>query len=464
MLTALGEDTWATDGPTSLVSDACYIYKVNTTVGKQYTFKTGCGNGATADFDTFIELYDATGVWVDQNDDGCTDYRSTVTWTASGTSYYVKVRGFNSNAYGDFTIAYEYTTPAAGGTCKIPPDYDEEITALMLTALGEDTWATDGPTTIASEACYVYKVNTTAGKQYTFKTGCGNGGTADFDTFIELYDTDGTWEDQNDDGCSEYRSTITWTASGTVYYIKVRGFNSNSYGDFTLAYMFTTPVAGTTCKTPPDFDETLAAPTTSWQTDGPTAITSDACYVYKVSVTSGNEYTFKTGCTEGSTNFDTFIELYDADGVWLTQNDDGCAIPASGDYSSKVIWTSTYTGFAYVKIRGYNSNSYGNFTIAYEYVTTGPDVALGKGEATPDGNIRIYPNPANESFMVVAREQVSFTRVLINEFTGATVSGWNLDQPAKSLRIESTGLAPGVYLLSIETSEGWIRKKVNIIR
>ena len=138
-------------------------------------------------------------------------------------------------------------------------------------------------------------------------------------------------------------------------------------------------------------------------------------------------------------------------------------MPSIGDYSSKIEWTATYSGNAYVKVRGYNSNNFGAFRLAYKYAISGPDVALGTGELTAN-QIKVYPNPANQSFTVVSQAPLSFTRVTVSEFTGRLVKNWNLDQPATSMVIESADFAPGVYILSIETSEGWIRKKVSIIR
>ncbi|GHT34189.1 hypothetical protein FACS189434_09920 [Bacteroidia bacterium] len=47
----------------------------------------------------------------------------------------------------------------------------------------------------------------TAGQKYTFKTGCDDGATANFDTYMYLYDTSGSLLTLNDDGCSS-RSKI----------------------------------------------------------------------------------------------------------------------------------------------------------------------------------------------------------------------------------------------------------------
>ncbi|MBL7139151.1 MAG: T9SS type A sorting domain-containing protein, partial [Bacteroidales bacterium] len=311
-----------------------------------------------------------------------------------------------------------------------------------------------------------------AGNIYTFKLGCEDGVGANgdetvgagFDTFLELYNAAGDWFQSDDDGCESYRSKLVWTATGTIYYVKVRGYNSSNYGPYTAAYKYTLPPHCVTPGVGIAQDEILPDPTEAWQTGGTDAIVSGGCYVYKVAVDEDNIYTFKTGCTDGSAAFDSFLELYDADGDWITENDDGCAVPASGDYSSKIEWTASYTGNAYVKVRGYHSSDYGNFTLAYKHIICGPDVvALATGEPAKN-QIKVYPNPANQSFTVVSKAPVTFTRLIVSEFTGRLVKSWDLEQPATFLQIESTGFAPGVYILSIETSEGWIRKKVSIIR
>ena len=478
--TGLAKNTWATEGPEIITSDACYVYKVEgVKSGQDYIFKTGCAttgefgtDDATADFDTWIELYDASGISLASNDDGCSNYTSSLTWTATyGTQLatdiaYVKVRGYNSSKTGTFEMAYQwddYVAPTI--ICETPPESDETLPAVTT------SWATDAGT-IASDACYVYEMTTVAGNIYTFKLGCDDTGdanddgvTAAFDSFLELYNSTGDWIQSDDDGCEEYRSTITWTATGTTYYIKVRGYNTNNYGTYLAAYKY---AAAPHCETPPANDLTLTAATTSFQTasDAPVTLASDECHVYEVAVDEDNVYTFKTGCSDGaSAAFDTFLELYDASAVWLAEDDDGCSVPASGDYTSKIEWTATYTGNAYLKVRGYNSSNYGAFTVAYKYVAGGPDViTLGTGTDMAKSQIKVYPNPADQSFTVVSKAPVTFTRLAVSEFTGKLVKSWNLDQPATSLRIESTGFAPGIYILSIKTSDGWIRKKVSIVR
>jgi PKD repeat protein len=97
--------SWQTSS-SSISSFGCKVYEVQVVSGLSYIFKTGCGNGANANYDTYIELYDATCGYLAGNDDACEELRSEIGWSASYTGVaYVSVRGFSSSA-GDYTMAY----------------------------------------------------------------------------------------------------------------------------------------------------------------------------------------------------------------------------------------------------------------------------------------------------------------------------------------------------------------------
>lgn len=84
----------------------CKMYRVSVTSGLTYTFKTGCGNSATATYNTLLELYSSSCSLLASNDDGCESGRSILDWTASYTGYaFLKVRGYQ-NTYGSYTLAY----------------------------------------------------------------------------------------------------------------------------------------------------------------------------------------------------------------------------------------------------------------------------------------------------------------------------------------------------------------------
>ena len=106
--TATPGNSWVTHS-SSIVASGCKIYRVSVQQGRTYTFKTGCGNGATANFDTRLYVFNDNCTQVAFNDDGCESLRSQVSWMATYTGYaYVRVNGYGS-ASGSYTMAYQRT-------------------------------------------------------------------------------------------------------------------------------------------------------------------------------------------------------------------------------------------------------------------------------------------------------------------------------------------------------------------
>lgn len=92
---------------------------------------------------------------------------------------------------------------------------------------------------IASLENKIYRFLVVPGRTYTFKTGCGNGATATFNTVLNLMDSNCNLITSNDNGCEQQRSTIEWTcnyASTGWVYLMVRGLSSSHYGNYTLAF------------------------------------------------------------------------------------------------------------------------------------------------------------------------------------------------------------------------------------
>jgi|LSQX01.1.fsa_nt_gb hypothetical protein len=86
--------------------NGCKIYRVSVLKGYTYMFKTGCGDDATADYDTELYVFDNDCSQLAYNDDGCEKGRSKVTWKATYTGYaYVRVNG-SPGKMGSYTMAY----------------------------------------------------------------------------------------------------------------------------------------------------------------------------------------------------------------------------------------------------------------------------------------------------------------------------------------------------------------------
>jgi hypothetical protein len=599
-------------------SNGCKIYRVAVTAGWNYYFKTGCGDGATANYDTYLELLDGSCVMLTQNDQGCESNRSLISWTAPYTGYaYLKVRGYNG-AGGSYTLAYRAVNGCVATTSRgsvTVPDHNTEILIDNCTYAGQYntiysvvsgrvyrfrssvatdyltltdqrnivlahgvtplTWTatfsgnvrlhvhtnsscgTDNtcretyvqcascgaacvscpkydfeltPTSTwqvhsgshPSFGCKIYRVAVTAGWNYFFKTGCGDGATADYNTYLELLDDSCVMLTQNDDGCESNRSLISWSATYTGYaYLKVRGYGGAG-GSYTLAYravngcvattsggsitapdhnteilidnctyagqyntiysvvsgrvyrfrssvatdyltltdgsnnvlvhgvtpltwtatfsgdvrlhVHTNSSCGTaiTCRATyvqctscedacscPNYDFELT-PTSTWQVHS-SSHPSNGCKIYRMAVTAGWTYFFKTGCGDGATaDYNTYLELLDGSCVMLTQDDDGCE-----SNRSLISWAATYTGYAYLKVRGYNGAG-GSYTLAYRALNGCVATMSGGSVTAPDHNTEIliddctYAGQYNTIYSVVSGRVYRFRSSVATDYLTLT--------------------------------------------
>ena len=333
---------------TSSTSEAsCYkkIYRFPVLSGVTYTFKTGCSNGATADFDTKLLLYNSSGSLIMSNDDDdeCGNGLSRLVYTAtySGNAYLV-VTGWN-NRYGNYTLAYKKDCTGSN------TDYNYTITPSLT------SWNTHSGTTVNTCDGRIYRISVSPDYTYTFKTGCDDGATASFDTRLYLYNSSGDQMVSNDDDseCGNGLSRLTYhpTTSGYIY-VRVTGF-AGATGTYTLAYK-------KECIDVPNYHYTLT-PGTIWNTV--TGSNTGDCNkkIYRFSATANQPYVFKTGCGNGATaTFDTYLEIYDANGNRLAYNDDG----GCEGTRSKLEYTPTTSGYQYLVISGYQ-NANGSYTLAH---------------------------------------------------------------------------------------------------
>lgn len=114
-----------------------------------------------------------------------------------------------------------------------------------------------------------------------------------------------------------------------------------------------------------NYDDTLPDPTTLWQTH------SDSIQVgkykqYRISVKSGLNYTFKTGCGDrASADLETKISLYNSEGDRLISENSACE--SGGTIIEN--YQFNYDGYAFVRVENSGaideSSTYGYFTLAY---------------------------------------------------------------------------------------------------
>ena len=113
------------------------------------------------------------------------------------------------------------------------------------------------------------------------------------------------------------------------------------------------------CTYAPAYDFAIT-PSDRWSTHSSSI--SDSCWnIYKVRVTPGGIYSFKTCCGDGAESYNTEILLYDSIGnVIIDEND-----YYSYEPSTLKEYTATDSGYIYLKVKkSYGSN---NYTLAYRW-------------------------------------------------------------------------------------------------
>jgi len=194
----------------------------------------------------------------------------------------------------------------------------------------------------------------------------------------------------------------------------------------------------------------LTTPTTSWQTKSG-SIQSGGCYVYQVSVTSGQKYTFKTGCGDGAaTNFDSEIFLYDHSGSFLTWVSHGSCESGGTKIED---YQFNYNGYAYVRVKGYGplggSTTYGNYTLAYIITSNTGNIG------SVDVNLlKIFPNPTKDELFINSDLQIK--KIEIYSLTGILLILENVFTE----KISVSTLPAGIYLVKIYTDKELIIRKI----
>ena len=188
----------------------------------------------------------------------------------------------------------------------------------------------------------------------------------------------------------------------TKLYVKLKNVNASDYGRNYDAGSLSNAnpkvfqiVAGsggggggsTTCNSCPNYDDAVSLTTNVWNYDTET-LGTNGCHIYRFNLGMNFFHTFQT-CENGSADFDTKLYLYDQNCNLVASNDDynGSAQSCIANYQS------TYYGYHYLKVVGYNGAS-GTYTLASRRVpVTSPTVTttqpsnIGSTTATCGGNV-----------------------------------------------------------------------------
>ena len=170
----------------------------------------------TGRIDTFMEFFDADDreEILDENDDGGNNYNARIRYDVEhGSSYIVKVRGFNTSDTGSYGFRAYYP-----GTGMLPPDGNEpndepsNATPVNIGSAIENTFH-------SSEDIDWFKFSVTQSGRYSIHTRGINSNR--LDTYIALFDNNLNSIAEDDDGGNALSSLISVNLSRGTYYLKV---------------------------------------------------------------------------------------------------------------------------------------------------------------------------------------------------------------------------------------------------
>ena len=345
------------------------------------------------------------GVWKENDNSGILaidpDYSNTFNTRTCG-SIEVKCKIYNNSDYTSWNSTYRWNVTVGYNSTIFP----------------STSWKTSSHSH-GTDLSWIYRIYATERYEYTFKTGCGDGATANYDTKLNLNSSSCSLLDNNDDGCSSNRSIIKYTPVSSGYiYLKVYGYNRTG-GNFTLAFKYVIPCSPT------------------------------------VSVPSGST----VGAGSGSVN------------IPVTSN--GCS-PWSASESCSWVDLSSSGGTGNGNVTAtYSSNSSCNSrscTISFSSGSATDSYTLTQ-DSIPDGieeidfinNMTIHPNPNSGEFtleMELTKPEDFKVKVLnlngqviyIEKIMGIFGKYQNT--------IDLSGYAKGIYILEVITKEGTVNNRV----
>ncbi|TVR42660.1 MAG: T9SS C-terminal target domain-containing protein [Bacteroidia bacterium] len=322
----------------------------------------GCGHHKQQNFQPGPELYSYSAGWRWQGSDNV--------WYSSVMSYFLGGY-FPSNPVSSTRVPYfsnpsiNYMGAAIGhategdnartirNTKHVVAAYRSTATISCIACPGYDfavfptsSWKTNS-SSIGYNGCKVYRFNAIAGRTYIFQTGCGNGATANFDTFLQLLNSECSIVAFNDDGCENFRSKIEWVATYDGYaYLVVRGYSAAHYGSYTLAYQ--RPPG---CNSNTQFPSATLNPESNWKYQN---------NIYpgefsRFNVTSGTTYHWSL-CNYhgGEAPYDSQLTLrHGTTNSLIAYSDDECGTGMDAFIS----WTADFTGTVKVVVSKYNCQS-----------------------------------------------------------------------------------------------------------
>ncbi|MBF0627296.1 MAG: DVUA0089 family protein [Magnetococcales bacterium] len=342
-------------------------FAVRLTAGVAYQLRAehDANNGLA---DPFLTLYGRAGAAIVSNNDGGGDTNALIRYTPTVTgTYYLGVRGNTSTDRGSYTVsattADDYTA-SSSTTGQVATD--GTVTAGTIERGGDQDW---------------FAITLTGGTTYSLQLERSDSGGLT-DPYLSLFDGQGVWISDNDDGGGEGNSlmSVTPIASGT-YYLGVRDYGFGT-GRYQLSATANTAVS--TGGEEDDFDGTIATTgVVSVESEAGTSGVIETAWdsdLFSVALTAGVTYQLRATSAETDALEDPYLTLYDAAGTTILSNDDG-----GTGRNSLIVFTPETTGTFYLGVKDYDEGT-GAYTVSAMTGDDFPNTAATTGEVLVNGS------------------------------------------------------------------------------
>ena len=167
--------------------------------------------------DTFGRLYDSSGNWIEENDDGGSNLNFLIKRTLSAGTYYIEVAPHISSSGGPYTL--DVADPNS-----LP--FSCQYSNFAFISSIPYTSSSSSLSPAGDRDCFRFTLNTS--RNITIST------TSSINTFGELYTSSESLIASNDNDGGNGDFLIERTLSAGTYYVEVSGFAGNTTGPYTL--------------------------------------------------------------------------------------------------------------------------------------------------------------------------------------------------------------------------------------
>lgn len=169
--------------------------------------------------------------------------------------------------------------------------------------------------------------------------------STEFDTYLELYDRNGRLIAENDDAEGTNSQLQMRLPNAGTYTLVVRGFSANDYGYYSLNIRSNSNVS-------PHPNQPVSPRRGEWRETN--HLFAGDVIQHRFSARAGESLSIRTESRE----FDTYLVVYDPNGVRLAENDD-----SDGSTNSRIQLQARQSGEYIAEVRGFSTVMEGDYVL-----------------------------------------------------------------------------------------------------